>query len=351
MQKSEYQNLNFVRILLATLVTWSHSYPLTKSAEPITAWLSTETGGAIAVKAFFFISGILVARSWVNNPSPRFFLASRILRIWPALLFAILLSIGLAFTTRQAGVGNAWYEIKEYFLVNIWLLGGVDYGITGAFADNPFTSSVNGSLWTLPWELRCYIVLFVLGLVGILKSRVALAIALAGLALAWNLIPAISASADNPEVPLMILCFFAGCLLGQAKVLPSLTGSFVVLCFGGLIAGYIFGEPYGIALAICAGTYVIGFNPKKIVPSTKHDISFGIYVYSYPVQQAILAHFGLMTPTELFLLTMLFVVPLSLASWHWIEAPALRLKRFFKSDFKIAQESLKWLGRNRSFQS
>lgn len=96
---------------------------------------------------------------------------------------------------------------------------------------------------------------------------------------------------------------------------------------------------------------MIGFNPKKLVPSTRHDISFGIYVYSYPVQQAILAHFGLMTPTALFLLTMLFVVPLSLASWHWIEAPALRLKRFFKSDFKIAQESLKWLDRSRSFQS
>jgi len=62
------------------------------------------------------------------------------------------------------------------------------------------------------------------------------------------------------------------------------------------------------------------------------DYSYGVYVYAFPVQQTVVMLIGAhATPLAVFFYSLPVTLMLAYSSWHLIENPSLRLKRFFPS--------------------
>jgi len=173
-------NFNLIRLVAAFLVIVSHSYVLVlgKSAEDPFYDLTGISLGVIAVDVFFITSGFLVTASLLHRKSLVSFCVNRFLRIFPALFVALLFTVvlvGSIFSNLSAvsyfGDTHTYY----YFIKNLFLIFGVEHTLPGVFESLPYPSAINGSLWTLPWEVRMYFILFLLGLfiyvLGLLNEK------------------------------------------------------------------------------------------------------------------------------------------------------------------------------------
>jgi peptidoglycan/LPS O-acetylase OafA/YrhL len=172
----QVNNFDLIRLFAAALVVFSHSCILTDgnySHEP----LSILTGGSyalgrIAVDIFFVISGFLITMSFESTNSLPNFLWKRCLRIFPALIVLLFL------TTFIIGPIATALPLHEYFsrddtyayLTNVRLFR-LQYSLPRVFENNPYPNAVNGSLWTLAYEFVCYLLVAILGVLGILKKR------------------------------------------------------------------------------------------------------------------------------------------------------------------------------------
>lgn len=338
--RAYYDNLNFVRVFLSILVTWSHCYPLTGAREPISEILPSETGGAIAVKAFFLISGFLVMKSWYRAENAIEFVLARSLRIFPALFIALLFTITLAFASSSVDQNTFFTSARNYFLQNITLFWGVAYELPGAFASQANTS-VNGSLWTLPWELRAYFALLILGILGAFKYKI-----LANLILVVLVIvlfgPICERFYDNDEVPFMLFSFILGALLSiNFKPAHFLTLSLLFVATG--ISLIMISEPqFGIIFCIFSIILFFGFTNYIPLFKMESDPSYGIYIFSFPIQQFIVFLFGNINPLFLFFLTLVIVLPISILSWHLVEKKALSIRHVISNHFqsKILKNSV-----------
>src|SRR5215468_2964959 len=129
---------------------------------------------AIVLPMFFALSGFLVAGSLTRCKTLVSFLGLRVLRIVPALAAEVFLSgfiLGALFTTLPLRRYFFSWGLLTYFL-NI--VGDVQFTLPGVFYSNPHAGVVNQQLWTVPWELDCYILLAVLALVGIVRKPIIL---------------------------------------------------------------------------------------------------------------------------------------------------------------------------------
>lgn len=162
-------NFDAIRIAAALAVLVSHHYALTAQAEP--SFLGLHTWGGTAVIVFFVISGYLVTSSWYNDPSALRFAQRRILRIWPALAVVVVLTAyGLGAWVTSLPLMEYWkHRATLDYLLNIKL--NVHYVLPGVFESNPYPRGVNGSLWTIPLEVRCYVVMALAGLLGLMRIR------------------------------------------------------------------------------------------------------------------------------------------------------------------------------------
>jgi peptidoglycan/LPS O-acetylase OafA/YrhL len=326
--KKYFEQLNAVRLVLALIVTWSHCYPLIGVNEPVSRYLYTDTGGSIAVKSFFFISGFLVTQSWLLNDKVIPFLAARVLRIWPALITSILLGIALAASTSYARPIEFLTSALSYLKTNFFIFNHVAFNIQDAFKGNKL-ESVNGSLWTLPWELKCYFSLVLLGIAGILKRREVFNLSCMIFTLVCVIHFDLTSELGNKEVPLMILCFFIGALVSvNVKDIAIYKVSIFLIIIGVALIGSSHRE-FGISFIISGVTYFVGFSSANFLPSIKSDISFGVYVYSFPIQQTLLWFFNFNTPLFLFFFAVVPIGILSILSWRFVEKPCLKLRRHF----------------------
>jgi peptidoglycan/LPS O-acetylase OafA/YrhL len=123
---------------------------------------------------FFSLSGFLIAGSLERCRTVIFFAGLRIFRLFPALVVEVSLSaliLGPLLTNIDLPSYLRGYDFSHYFRN---MVGDIHYRLPGVFTDNPFPSFVNGQLWTVPYELRCYEVLLVIAVIGASRSRVLL---------------------------------------------------------------------------------------------------------------------------------------------------------------------------------
>ena len=168
------------------------------------------------VPSFFALSGFLVAGSLERNDLLTF-LSLRIIRIFPALVVEVVVSaflIGAFFTVlplRQYAHDPVFYK---YFLN---MLGDIQFNLPGVFLDLPGGRFVNRQLWTVPFELKCYILLTLAALIGLARRPVLfLALALGGYA--WASFRHFTyytslANESTPSGELLILSFLLGVIL------------------------------------------------------------------------------------------------------------------------------------------
>lgn len=294
---------DLMRLIAALLVVVSHTFPLAGQA-PFRI-LGVEDLGALGVSIFFVISGYLVTASYLRDP--RTYLVKRILRIEPGLIASLVVTVvALAFLTT-APPAEYWPAAGLYVLRNA-LLYPATYELPGVFATVPLAGVVNGVLWTLRLEFTFYVVLM------LLRARLSLVLALTATCLAVWAVMAFTQPHWAEEQLTRIaflgarngLLFFAGAALQLTKVrIPMWLGGLSVLAFP------LIGPP-------ALPTAVLGLVRPGKLPA---DLSYGVYIYAFPIQQ-VLAAYG-----QLNLLTaVLAVLPFAAMSWFLVERPAMRFK-------------------------
>ena len=325
-------NFNLLRFLAALLVIFSHSYPLAlgnSSSEPLRQWLGV-TYGSLAVDAFFVISGYLVLQSWQRQQLLLNFCRARVFRVLPALAGVLLFSILLGgyFSSLSLPSYLLHEETWKYFYKNLLMLK-TEYSLPGVFADLPYPEVINGSLWTLRYEMKMYLGLAVLGLLGLLSGRgfrVFLLVYLGWYVLAsWALHsrPDLDISA---EMLRLSQCFVLGAAC--AHYARHLFLRLDVLLGLLLMAWLSVGSPLFqslAALCIAYGVLYLAYVPKGWLLHFNRlgDYSYGLYLFAFPIQQALKAVWPGLQPWPMFVYAALLTLLCAIVSWHLIEKPAL----------------------------
>jgi peptidoglycan/LPS O-acetylase OafA/YrhL len=341
-------NFDAIRIVAAALVLYSHHFALTGQSEP--KFLGTHSLGGLAVIIFFVISGYLVTASWYRDPNLWRFTLRRVLRIWPALTVVVLLSAyGLGAWVTELPLRDylAHGATADYLQA---LAMKIHFVLPGVFNNNPFPSSVNGSLWTIPLEVRCYIVLGLAGLLGLLKYR---PIFLASIALymAWYLFRSNADVMGFVHYGRELSAFFlAGAALQALESSWSRRPALWALVLGGTSAltwsmgghftSLLIGLPFAILYVATSATPYIRRAGRW------GDPSYGIYLFAFPIQQTIILY---LWPQGGFwytlALALLITVACAYASWHLIEKQALKFKPSSHRPYSISGFLAKWRSR------
>lgn len=333
-------NLNLLRMVAAMAVLVTHSFALcagTPAAEPFQGTLGM-TLGTIAVDVFFVASGLLVTASLVNGGSLLAFACARVLRIYPALfvmLLVVVVIVGPAMSTLEATRYFGDPATAGYFVRNTLLFFGVNYQLPGLWLHNPYPAAVNGSLWTMPYEVRAYACLaaiwWIAGhLPGGQRRR------LTGVALAAGVVLGLALLGEQfggLQVPHWVRLFYmfatgAALFLCAAHIVLSRALALAVLLILASVAGTgntsLFGALYLVTvpyLTLCLA-YLPGGRIRRY--NSLGDCSFGVYIYAFPVQQAVIALWPGIAPGPTSVIAAICTLILAIASWHLVEKPALR---------------------------
>lgn len=330
-------NFAFLRLLAALMVLVSHQYELT--GRPFSGVLGLHSVGGMGVVIFFSISGFLVAQSWRADPHLGRFAARRLLRVWPGFAVAIVVSavvIGPIVTSLPLREYLAHASFAEY-LRNLWFQMRGALPLT--FEGSKLPHAVNGSLWTIPLELKCYVVLALLGLVGVLRQRwwlalvtLAVAVAHAGWQLRGERWMAAGVRVEDLYLVEFGACFLAGATLNAFWPVLSRHRlvAVVVACAVLAPAAWFIGRP-ALAMLVAAPVLVIAFGSASWPVLRRFDrfgdLSYGIYLYAFPVQQTLIwALTGHLHWWPRLLVTLLVTLACAWLSWHLVEKQALRLK-------------------------
>jgi len=349
LMKGRNNNFDFLRFFAASLVVFCHSFMFSPpgSLEPLSYISNGSTNfGKLAVSMFFVISGFLITQSYENTISNRAFLLKRCLRILPGLAVATLfcmLVVGPIFSSYE--ISTYFSEFRTYtFLSNIFLRMQRD--LPGVFNDNPLPGNVNGSLWTLWYEFVCYLGVLGLGLAGQLrrKSIILILCAFFFITINWANVPVmwrvneyLSMLRWQEEYIELIPYFASGSLLyllrDKIPISPVLAiVAFLILLF--TLRTSIYNQIFTIA-----GSYLIIYfaysSSLQLGHFTKRgDYSYGIYIYAFPVQQIISQILELNNSWMInFAVSYPIILLCAVFSWHWVESPALAMKRrYLKPD-------------------
>lgn len=164
LSKDRNNNLDIMRFFAAVCVIISHSIPLSKGEE-YADFISVYTSGSlsiggIAVGIFFVAGGFLISKSMERVKTAKDFFSSRCIRIFPPLIFVILISVFvLGPVLTQLPLVSYFINKNTYlYLINMILIPV--HALPGVFENNIYPEVVNGPLWTLPVEFICYILRF-----------------------------------------------------------------------------------------------------------------------------------------------------------------------------------------------
>lgn len=337
-------NFDFIKILFAWLVIVSHSYVLLGNQG--CDWLCEITNHYInfswfGVKGFITISGYLIYKSLDRSPNILDYLWKRVLRIYPALIVVLVLSIGLAYLLYKPV--NPYFKFKteatQYILNNLTLYHN-QWIIHGVFDKLP-NQAINGSLWTMGFEFLFYLVLLCLYPLRKFKKASQLILALAILVLLiGNLYFIDQLRIVNFEMRVdfifeLGLFFIIGSFLGTINLalIPYKKAIAVAAIF--VIIGTLYFKPNPIWISLSWPILVIyiGQGHSRFANWIHHhleDPSYGIYLYAFPIQQTIIYLFQ---PTVMVLLwtSTLLAFICGILSWKYLEKKTLEYKDLFRS--------------------
>lgn len=332
-------HFNLIRVVAAFAVLVSHSYPLSLGASAV-APLSEVLGislGRLAVLVFFCASGFFIAQSFYRRSSLIEFVWARFLRIFPGLLMVLVgavLVVGPLATTLPLSDYLSHEKTISYVSQNL-KLKDMQWGMPGVFAGVPFAGSVNGSLWTLYYEVACYFFLAAVGVLGFCKSALRFGVFLAiyfSVYLVNKFFPeAIRGLSSVTWKTFFSLSFpfVLGWMIFHFRQMVVLSPAILV----GLVslAWIGAGTPAQLELLVIAVVYstiYLGFKlPGVLLQYNKlGDYSYGVYIIAFPVQQLIANFQHGISPLSMMVQSALLTIPLAICSWHLVEEPALRLK-------------------------
>lgn len=326
-------NFLLLRFLAASLVIYGHGAAITggKGLPELFTWLGWGMySGDIAVNIFFAVSGFMIAGSYLRREHIVDFLWARILRIYPAFIFCLVISafvIGPLYTSLPLTTYFADHDVVKYVTLNLHLKTTMAWDLPGVFATNPSRTTVNGAIWTLPAEFRMYLWVGLLGLLGILKRRwicvlVLMALFVRGIVQPENIL----------WVPYSGFLRLAGYFLLGTFCYVNRTAipvGWAYVAGLALVAWALRSTPvypYAFAIALVEFAFTFAYCTPWYGFNRFGDYSYGIYLWGFPMQQIIAHHHPGLSPIENALCAFVLALGSAIISWHFIEKPALSLK-------------------------
>lgn len=327
-----HNGFSALRLALALMVVVSHAFSVV-SGQGADEPLARSTGfslGEHAVNGFFAVSGFLVTMSY-DRRGWRDYVIARSLRILPGLVAATLavsLLLGTALTRLPIAEYLAAPELWR-FVRGTLLSFKSNASLPGLFEANPLRSPL-GTVWTLKYETICYVGVLVVGLCGLLRRRWAVPLFTAALALALATLEAVRpemSKGTETALRLPLIFAFGACLyLWRDRVRLS---AWPLL---GLAAPLLLqGHAPARTLLFLSESYAaiwLAFLPALARPALDPpaDLSYGVYLYGWPIQQSLHALFPTASAVALLPPALLLALLVAALSWYAIEKPALRLK-------------------------
>jgi peptidoglycan/LPS O-acetylase OafA/YrhL len=334
-------NLDLVRLVLATLVIYGHSFSVNPSPGMGGDLIFRLTGfyaGDLAIKGFFLISGFLVTDSILAHRSIGRYVLARFFRIWPPLAVVVLLTalvMGPLVTSLSPGAyfsdGGLWTYIRKTLTLQNWAGQSLGYfDLPGVFKTNVYPANVNAPLWSLTAEVFAYLLVGLAFLSGGLQRPAALVIfaviavdSLLPEKVLFYWLPQLST--DFSALP---FCFGFGAMLAVFKdrVVLSPWAILGLLWFAHIFDGSAMHQLLTYAALLIAMFLAAGSRALRAL-RLPHDISYGVFLYGWPIQQ-VLAHVFPGWPHLLALIVaVLLAYGFGLASCILVEQPAQDLGR------------------------
>jgi len=321
-------NFNLIRLVASLLVIYGHSYTVVSmgGADLFTRLIGWGFSGGLAVDMFFAISGFLVTASALKGDW-RFYIASRVLRIYPGLLLCVTLTVlvvGPLLTTAPDYWKSA--QVWRYWIHNGAALS-TEYFLPGVFADHR-DKALNGVLWSVIVEVRLYVLVLILYFLGVLQRRALfnflVVSALTVGYLAPSIIPGHPGATDMHVSSLFLLGMFCwinreGIVLNEFILLGLLALAGITLQSNKFVIAY--------SLLVLYAVFMMSFAPGFGWFRKLGDYSYGVYLYGWPVQQCILQLDPKMEAWKNALYSCLVALGIGAISWHFFEKPILSLKK------------------------
>lgn len=331
-------NFNLLRLLFAFLVIVSHSPELLdgdRTREPLTRLFGSYSFGEFAVNSFFILSGYLITASWLAAPQWDVFIRKRILRIIPGFAVAVVVSVLVVGPLSSASFWQSFQPLRFFTQIPFLI-----FDLPGFFTNK--YAKINGSLWTIHYEFVCYLLAAALGVRSLLRSPrwiamllIACLAAYIGVLVLQDYVSMFNAGwmkslIVRVERYVRFSAFFlAGVYLQlvrggmriDTKWILVAAGAFSLLMLGRYTAPIAMAVPWVYLL------FVAGHVPVPVARIfDRADLSYGLYLYAWPIQQLLIRYEVTRDPWLLTLLTAGAGLPLAALSWYCVEKPALRLK-------------------------
>lgn len=319
-------NLDLVRLIAACMVIYGHANaflpPERAGGDWVASLLGFDYSGSLAVKMFFFLSGLVVTNSLLEKQSLLQFLMARFFRVWPALMIVLVCCafvIGPLVTTLA--LGDYFFDPRTWSYVSGGALMKMRFTLPGVF-EGHVADGVNGSLWSIPYEVSAYWMLAALFALGLHRYRW-LAI---GVVLLISIDPLLPQSllfswrSPNAEINSLFPCFAIGALMAlfkeQIRIGPGVVfGSLAlfILMPKTLYAHYLF------YIALFFGILYFFSRPWLTRWRPTADISYGVYLWGWPIQQLLVHVLPDMDVQLHRFSTMILACCVGWVSWHALE--------------------------------
>jgi peptidoglycan/LPS O-acetylase OafA/YrhL len=332
-------NLPLIRMVAALMVLVSHTFALSSGLASDEPWRTTygHTPGTIAVEIFFVISGVLLTHSLTTRQSLPAFAVARILRIYPGLIVAVLLTVMLVSSLASSLSVQTWItstSLWRHVFINASALMPTEYTLPGVFLTNPAQGVVNGSLWSLRWELGAYIVLATLwGAAHAWRRPLLFKISALVLLVLLACLLAFGPVIGRAQAPYQVIITRVAFMFTAGAALCILSTHIKLTHIGALIAGALllvgvlnpkfFTLAYTVTLPYLL--VYLAFVPSGAIRQYNRlgDYSYGTYLYAFPLQQLVVALNPGITNAPLMIASGLLTTLAAVASWHWVEKPAM----------------------------
>ena len=323
-------NITLIRLVLASMVIMHHTYAINPVSPHVdlTQWIApSDSSGSFAVKVFFFLSGLLVVNSLMHRQNTVHYWSHRVFRIFPGLLFVLLVSafvIGPLFTDYDLHRYFSDKETYKYVFKNLLL--NTRYSLPGTFLHNPMANAVNGSLWSLAWEFKCYIITYLVYLLSFKKyfrwigtiCFLLIAVQIA----CWNNLLCYDLHWD-PYYPFY---YFLGGIVALHADYISLTMKSLLVVFCLAVIGYFLGNPYNTILIMSFYSFFllwVATTPLLLKFKLTHDVSYGVYLWGFVVQQSLHTVFPNWGSYLHLFVALVISILMGAISWFLIEKPSM----------------------------